>query len=269
MATEAPGIQNKGLLIVAVILAAIVVVVYNVHIQSVRSAGKGEKVALIRVARDMKSGDKITEKEIYKVEVDKGIMGNLGNVVPWENLNFVKANTLNQPVQKDQWLLWQHITGSGGYVPASAITPGMVGKPIAVDPVNNLGESLVPGERVNVKGYLPAPGGGKLQARVFLEGAKVLQVGGRMSREMIGTNKPGSADVGMRTYRSVMLEVSPKISDTVDNILTHVRGPVFLDLLNDPKLDTDANVPRIPADLLSAYGGSAEAPREGSPAPPE
>ena len=52
MAEQAPAIQSKRLLAVAVILGLVVVVIYNVHVDRVRKAGRGRMIELlVRAAR--------------------------------------------------------------------------------------------------------------------------------------------------------------------------------------------------------------------------
>ena len=57
MAEQAPAIQSKRLLVVALILAGVVVFIYNVHVNQVRKAGRGKMIQLLKFRRDMDSGE--------------------------------------------------------------------------------------------------------------------------------------------------------------------------------------------------------------------
>ncbi len=52
MPEEAPQVRNKGLLLIAIILAIVVVVIYNVHVQNVRSSLQGQQIKLLQYTRN-------------------------------------------------------------------------------------------------------------------------------------------------------------------------------------------------------------------------
>ena len=56
---QAPAVQNKGLLITALVLGVLVVLLYNWHIGQVREAGIGETVTLLAPKRTLEPGEKL------------------------------------------------------------------------------------------------------------------------------------------------------------------------------------------------------------------
>jgi len=230
MAEEAPGIQNKGLLLVAIVLAAIVVGVYKWRMWAMESAREGDKVKVLRVRTNMDAGARLTEKDLYIVEVDAKELPNLGNIVTADKINSVKAYALVGPVKKDQFLYWQNLLGGGeDYSP---IEPGMVGKTLTVDPKCTPGELLRVGAKVNVLGMLPRPEGGMASQRI-IEGLKVLAIGGKMGRGTeMPTGKSAYGEYGIQTYQMITVMVTPEVSLQLDNIKTWVQGEFGLELAN-------------------------------------
>ena len=88
MAEDAPGIQNKRLLIDALVLGAIVVLVYNVHLAKVRQQGKGKTIELVKFARDMTAGQEIRRQDLEVEAVAEAVHRSLGNVVTKEDVNW-------------------------------------------------------------------------------------------------------------------------------------------------------------------------------------
>ena len=68
MAEQSPEVRNKGMLLVAFVLAALVVVIYNVQISRAREEARGETIILLRFKRNIKRGGQLDVKKDLKVE---------------------------------------------------------------------------------------------------------------------------------------------------------------------------------------------------------
>jgi len=227
---ERSGVQNVWLLFIALGLGIIVVVIYNVHIYRVRQEGRGQTIRLIRVTRDMTPGDKIGAEDLLVKLVPKQYEASLGNVVDAENLDFAIGNTVNQAVEKDQWLLWGHITNVDRSRPANVISRGNVAVTVPLEARMALGDILRQNDRVNIVGRLPV--GETLKTFRIMEGVRVLAIGGEGIQPDKSANRGPKARRGMRTYRSITVEVSPNVSIGLANVLTHVSGNCWVELLS-------------------------------------
>jgi len=225
-AEETPGIQNKGLLVVAAVLGLVVVVIYNIHIQDVRKAGRGKTVALLQYARDLEGGETLTRKDIELVRVPKESAQPLGNVVDEDNKDYAVGSKINQDVQKGQWVLWGHVTAGR---PRRPLQPkkGWVAVSVEVDPKTVPGELVWVGSRVNIVAMLPVRGQPPSAKRV-IEAVRVLAVGGRTYTNESGSRKQRPAT----SYRAITIEVKKDVSLKLQNVLSHKSGNIRLELRN-------------------------------------
>jgi Flp pilus assembly protein CpaB len=228
MAEQVPTIQNKKLLAVACVLALVVVAVYNFRIQQVKEAGKGKAIELVRLTHDLDAGDKIAAQDMELVPVEKSAAAALGNVIDKDNMNFAIGMPVNQRVVKGQWLQWGQITQQEAAQPSRKISPGMVAVTLSVDPRLSPGDVLRVGDRVNVLGVM-ALGSQPAKAYRIIDDVRVLAVGGRGARENLSRT---SVETPQQSYRSVLIEVSPEVSLQLSNVLSHVRGSVWVEVLN-------------------------------------
>lgn len=226
-AEETPGVRNKGLLVVAAVLGVVVVIIYNVHIQNVRDASKGQTVALLQYARDLEQGETIVRKDIELVQVPKESVLPLGNVVPKKELDFAVGSDVNQNVKKGQWVLWGHVTEGGPRGSTLQPQKGYIGLSIEVDPKTVPGQLLWVGSRVNIDAMLPTRGRAPSAQRV-IEAVRILAVGGRVYTQEAGSSGRRAAS----TYRSVTIEVKKDVSLQLQNVLSHKSGSVTLELRN-------------------------------------
>ena len=230
MSEESPGIANKKLLAVALALAALVVVFYNVQISRVREAGKGDTKKLLRVRRPMQRGEEIGRKDIEVVEVELEYAKGFGNYLTEENLDYAVTSTLNEPVSKGQWLLWRHTTTTERNNPSNRIRPGMVTHTFAIDPRQSPGEILRVGDRVNVLGML-AVNSKPLQTYRIIADLKVVEIGGRSFPDETNSARRSRSE-GMRQFQKITVEVSPEVSLQLANVLTHVQGKLWVEVKN-------------------------------------
>ncbi len=232
MVDESPGIQNKKLLIVALGLALIVMVLYNLRISQVRRAGKGDTVTLLRYNRDIEAGEKIKESDFDIVRVDKRLVGSLGQVIERSGLEHVlDIGRLNQPVQRGLLAFWPHVTRDSRYNPAGTISKDKVAIALPLDANLIPGDIVSVGDRVNVLGMLSVEGKPFKTYRI-IESVVVRTIGGKGSRVYMTPKSRGSiAERGMRMYRSITVEVSPKVSPQLYNVISHTHnGKVWIEL---------------------------------------
>jgi hypothetical protein len=267
MAEEAPGIRNKGMLLIALALGAIVVVVYNVHVNRIREEGRGRTVKLLRFTHDRNADEVIRQTDLEAVPVDKGTQDSLGSVIPADDISFAVGQKLNQGVLVGQWLRYGHIGQTDPTQPSALIHKGMVGRPVPLDPQLVPGDILRVGDRVNLLGSLSM--GGKPQSIYrIVAGVRVRAIGGRGPRDTEGPARPGAPDAGMRAYRSITVEVAPDVSLQLATILSYVQGGLTVELLNPAETISERREGKINPDepeLLKLAAGPA---RGGTPPPP-
>ena len=155
MAEKTQGIQNKWLLLIAVVLAVVVVIIYNAHIRAVRNELVGEKVSLVKVTRDFKPGEKLTVRYVEKEQIPRSSEKAFGDVLRWKDLDILRdkgGRLLNKPINKGQLLLWDHLLDFRRTRPSNTLREGMVAIPIEFDSDQSLGDILSVGDTVNLKG---------------------------------------------------------------------------------------------------------------------
>jgi len=256
---EAPGVRNKWPLVAAVALAVIVAVIYNVHIRRVRLSARGQTVKVLRIVSDMDPGDEITRKDVIVQEVSTQLKAGLGKVVTIKNeseLRAVLGYRLNRPAKRDEFLRWTHITENQADSPSQRIPIGMVGVTLDIEPRKGPGENLRVGDRINILGKISVNNGPVRFYRI-IEGVKVLEVGGRGAGEKSYTGRPGrSVSEGVRSYRSIEIEVDPDVSLQLKNVLSHVQGSIHIERRN-PREKLSPGPPQINPELrgLAAAAG--------------
>lgn len=207
MAEESPRIQNSMLLVVALILGALVVVIYNVHIYLVRNEDKGVKVSLLQFSRPMTAGEKIEARDLTAVEVDQAFATGLGNYVPAQHKDLIVGQKLTDTASKGHWVLWRHTTAPPEASPTAAITPGSRAVPIPLDSQRALNKFLRAGDYVDVVGLVKLDNK-PIETYRILKGVKLLEA---------------------PTQRTANIELDPKTSQQLSNILTRVMGNVWLE----------------------------------------
>ncbi len=235
MAEVAPDIQNKKLLVIAIVLALVVVVVYNLHVSSIRTSAVGEMVELLTLTHNMQAGEVITAKDIKKIEIGQQVVKRLGSYYPADEYDFViSGNVLNQPVVKDQILMGYHIIS--GALKSRNFTAGKVQVALKIDPTLALGQVLRVGDFVNVLAFLSVDGGPSQAWRV-IEGVRVVAIGGvGRQDDPAPKSRRSSKPQGMRSFRSITIDVDKDQSLTLANVISHARGgQVWLELRDTPE----------------------------------
>ncbi len=267
MAEEAPGVQNKGMLIVALVLGALVVVIYNWQIEVVRRESRGETVLLAQAQRDIKPGEKIDfDKDIVLQEVTKQFQSSLGNVVVLKNkedgIRLYKDTTFKRRVDSGRYLTLDDLQIERPEDPSDRIDVSRVA--IAVPVREVVGDILRPGGRVNLVGKFNLRN--EIKPFRIIESVKVLGIGGQGTKEGY---QPGKgfvvSDAGQSNYRIITIEVKKEVSLQLETVLSYVPAGVKLEVENH-LAPMPATAGEVNPELLRAIAGIA-APKPGTSTP--
>ncbi len=214
MAEDSEGVRSKRLLLVALILAGLVVVVYNYHIEAVRTAVRGRTVWLIRLKHDMEPGARIRADDVQLEEVGEELARGLGSVIKLDrqrDFAFYSDQELAEKVEVNQFLRPEHLSTTRLESPTVKLGPGMVAVPLMLDPRLSPGEILLPGDRVNIVCEFEFKG---LPPRLYrvIEGIRVHTVGGKGVEDTTMVGRGSLAGKGVRAYRNVTVEVKESVA---------------------------------------------------------
>jgi Flp pilus assembly protein CpaB len=256
MAEEEPRVQNKGMLVVSLVLALVVVLLYNVHVNSVRREARGELADVLRVTRDILSGDRIARTDIEVTQIAERDANALGNVLKDEDLEYAVGKTARQRIRRGNLLLWAHVLAEGADAPSQQITPGYEGVTLDLDPRWSPGDILRPGDLVDVIGIFHLKGKPSRAYRI-IPAVRVRSVGKRSATQEMSSGPRAAAPA---SYRSVLIEVKPDVVLPLTNVISNVQGGLRLVIRNrGERLPRDAGQihPEL-ADLpAAATGGPA------------
>lgn len=230
MAEQTPGIANKKLLVIAIVLAAVAAVFSHLRSMQVEKAARGQTKVLLRFVRDVESGQRIERKDIEPVEVETRVAEGLGKVLTDKDSEFAVDRVLNAPVRKGDWLLWSQVTASEENSPAAQIRKGMVKYSFPIDPDQSAVEELRAGDRVNIMGMLELERD-PLQAYRIIENVKVMEVASK---------------------RKVVVEVTPEVAQQLPNIRTHARGDFWVEVRNPGEQGEKSEINEKLRDLKAA-----------------
>ena len=120
------------------------------------------------------------------------------------------------------------------------------------------GNILRVGDRVNIIGMLSV-NGGKVQAYRIIKALKVLAIGGRGMASGSTPRGRGMGDSGMRSYRSITVEMNPVVSLQWANVRSYIRGMALVELCSKrDRIPDDAGVinPALSGLTKSAAGAA-------------
>lgn len=220
MAEEAPKVQNKGLLLVAVALGAVVVVIYNFHINAVRTEGKGQSIRLLRLTTSKNPGEELKEKDLEEVPIQVSDAKRLGNIVEAASKSFALGRSVRQTLNQGQWLLWEHMEGTPSSSILTSVPPGKIVLTMEVSQKFSPGPMLEPGGRVHICGTLSVAGKGPKYYRI-MENVKVLATGTNLIPQAGDPTLPRERSV-IRSYRTIAIQIDQKVSLQLMNILSRL-----------------------------------------------
>lgn len=218
MAQEAPGIQNKTVLIVAIVLGLLVAGIYEYQVSSIRNADKKNQVFLLQFRHDVKPGARIERKHFDFRPVPRSIAEGLGVVTlnDPEDINRYRDEPLTRGGKVNQFLRFDHLKRSSSLSPSVRIEEGNVAVPLMLDPRLSPGEILRPGDHVNVIAEFDFTGQGRREYYV-IKGVRVHTVGGKGLEEDEDTGRVN--DRGVRTFRGLTVEVRQDVSLTLRRLM--------------------------------------------------
>jgi Flp pilus assembly protein CpaB len=250
------GVQNKWLLIIAVVLGLVTVFIYSEHIDAIRDHENANKVSIIEVKRNLRQGDNISLKDIKKTEVPRLEKKSLGNVMLWpQDKSLAIGKPVNQAINKGQFLLTQHLYGSSAEKYTRKIADGMVGRSITFNADSSVGDLLSPGDTVNLMGNFRVGGRGAYKIYRILDYVRVVGVGGKT---VLGVGK------GMSNYRKITIEVTPEVSEQLVSVLTHLKGDLEMDVNRDGATPPDdGTAGKMNEDLKPLWESAADPSKRG------
>lgn len=259
MAEEKQGVQNMGLLLIAIALGVVVVIVYNVQIHRIREGMRGTTMRLLKFRGDMRVGDNIkrSDVEVHEIEVQKP--GEFGSVMPAKELEYLTTQFLRKRARKGEFVMWAHVLASGGEKASSDITIPMIAKTVPIDSATSPGTILSVGDRINLIGIFRV-NKGKPRAYRILTDVRVHRIGGMGPAKDNTSAKPSRASKGMRSFKSVTLELTPAVSLQIENLRTHVLGEFTIEVRHpDERAPASAGLVHTELETLAS---EAKPPRE-------
>jgi len=251
---QSSGVQNKGLLVTALVLGVLVVLVYNWHINQVRQAGIGETVGLLVPKRTMEAGEKIEDTDLKVVRVETHFKDGIGaNLIVDTLPGELKEDVLSQRVLRGRFLRWHDLVGHQPLDPLSdQIDKDKETFQITIEPRESPGQMLRVGDRVALLGIL-ALDGKPLKTYRILDGAKVVIIGGIASgptRTTSRTMGSGGYTRAQRTYRTIGIELDNKTALQLNDVLTRLVGSLRVDVLSPKNKQDYVKKPIVLSDEL-------------------
>lgn len=233
---------NTKVLALALGLAAVVVILYNVQIQNIRKERESGKVNLLRYKLDRMPGDQVTDRDdIEVVGVSSEAAKGLSNVITEEYWKVRSNKTLTKAVHPGQWVEGDDFAGSGDERPSMKIDPANEGMAL---PLGNLtpGRMLRYGDRVNVWGTFQDPKTGEYKTYWVIQGLQVQGIGGQSLAD-------AAKDTGIATYKDIQVQVDKSLVAQMFNLISHARGQSLWITLRSAK-DTNFDAKKINPELM-------------------
>ncbi|MGC9453604.1 MAG: hypothetical protein ACP5HU_01955 [Phycisphaerae bacterium] len=243
---ETPAVRNKWLLVIAAVIALLVVVIYNVHVASLKQSARGQQLSLVRTKVDLEPGDRIERADLEVVTTRAENAEAFGNVLTEQDIHFALRSSVNRELPAGRWLMWEHLLASGAPRPSEKIEQGKVSCVVEID--YSPGDLLAVGDRVNILGVFSVNGRPPQTYRV-IESVPVVAIEGRTA--------PGTR---MTSYDQVQVIVDRDVSPRLRNLLTHSQGGVWLEVLN-PEAPIGDNAGQINPELSSLATRAASGER--------
>ena len=243
MAEQSTGVQNRGMLIVAIILAVIVVIAFNFFVEAVKNE-KNETVTVLQYVRTLQADRRVDKGDVKEVKIAKATYEMFENLVlADEKEAIVEGEEVVHPVYSGKFVFHGDFRRGEGMRPDSTISPGKVAVPIQVGSAP--GAILTPEGRINLVAPF-ALEGGRVSNEVVIQGVRVLGVAGG-----IGVDALGGSQRNPTSYRTVTVELDPVVHLQLETVLSHKRGPVMVQVVNRGEVNANQE-PRIAKKLVDA-----------------
>ena len=243
---------NKKLLVLALVVGAVAVALLVVRDHYKEQAARGNVIEVYAWKRDVKAGEPVSIQDVTLVPVPKDSTTVLHSVLRRGQEQLLDANASRSVVKGDLVNLTDLMQGSRTS-PAARISMGMRAITLAVDPNRTPGKLLQIGGRADLVGMVSIKGQPP-KSHPLIQNLKVLAVGGDSGPDddSIGSERSrSSSDPTMRVYRSITVEVSPKIAVELADLLPRIyEGRLWL-LVRNP-VDSQVDFEGINPDVRPA-----------------
>jgi Flp pilus assembly protein CpaB len=222
MADASSGLQNRWLLLIAIVLGLLVVGIYNAHIAVIRASQESRMVEVVQVNQDVQAGEKLTREMIVSRAVPEEYLDSIGDVILWKDKDSIVSlggRAVNQLVPKGYFLYYKDVFGSKSGKASAKLGEGMVAHGIDVDP-NQTPGGLSVNDKINLIGKFQLPGEAQARYVRIITRVRVYAIDG----ETTETNRGG------RRYNKVSIEVTEAVSLQLRNVLSHMIGDVAVEL---------------------------------------
>jgi Flp pilus assembly protein CpaB len=229
-------VTNKKLLAISLLLGLTAVILFYVYDWVKTQALRGDRIVVLKWARDLGPGEAITKGDIVPVEISKRTWDQIGGIVKSSDREaVVPENTIvSRSVQKHRFVLYTDVSTAKTQRPSERIAPGMVAITLPVDPYHTPGDMLRVGDRVDVIGLL-AVGKDPVKAYTLVQNLKVTAVGGQSDNPEEGeliNPQDRRRRPGIRVYRSITVQVGPALAVQLADLMPRIRGKVWLVIRN-------------------------------------
>jgi Flp pilus assembly protein CpaB len=244
MVDQTPTVQNRGPLIIALVLAALVAIAFNVFVEAVRNE-KSEMVRVLQYTGTLRAGQEVTADDVEIMEVAAETFKTIGDLVRADEAKVLIFNKqLVRSVHSGKVVSLKDVGAEMGEANDAAINEGMAAVSIEIGRDASPGQILTPEGRINL--IAPFSIGGTTKYYPIIENVRVLGVGGS-ARSM-------SSDAVQRdptNYRTVTVELEPVVCRQLLTVLSHARGPIMVEVVNRTEQDVSRGG-KITRDLVNA-----------------
>lgn len=234
----AEGIQNKKLLIVAIIVGVVFVALYNVQRIREEAARRASRTFVVRVTTDLEPGQVLTEQNVQPVGLEMDSTS-LKGLVMWEGeaglKNGLNVQQVRRRVEKNTVLQLADIGQADALDrgPSEKIRPGWQAVTLQVETNDAPSAYIRRGDRVDVYGKVIMPGKPE-QKRLIIEAVEVMAVGGQLDV----TTK--------QDFRSISVQVPNDVVPLLMEALDRVVGKLKLSVRPPDSYDRDIKYPYNP-----------------------
>ena len=257
--------STKWQLIVAIGLAILVVILFNLNQARILKAQKGETVELLIYARGLRVGDRVSTKDITVREISSRGAEGYGRVLrnKTADRDSIVGEFLSQDVRKGEYVQWAHVTGTEEGRPSSRIGEAALFISVPIESLTSPGSDMRPGDRINLLGRFNL--GGKVETVRVIENVRVLSAGGQGMSSLVSSGTGAKSSRTRSSYRSIGIEVPPEVSIQLQNLRTHLVGEYVVELRNPrDQILADTDQPGTINDKLKELARGAAVIRGGS-----
>lgn len=223
MANDTPALANRNLLLIALGLAAVVMVLYNVQVSRIRSENEGKTEKFLRYAVSKNRGEQINIKEdLQVVEISSKASAGLTGMRQWQEMRDLNGKTMSRAVKGGDWVLTDDIYDERKIKPSDDVTNDSELVTLTLKQKVSPGRMLRLSDRVNVYAMLPDEKGQYKTTRI-INGLVVLGIDGRSLAEGSPTGAAKLGDEGLNTYKTLQVAVKKDLVPQIYNIMSYTR----------------------------------------------